>query len=175
MKPWLVIIDPQVIFADPSSDWASPMWLTAQDNIEKLASVFDQIIVTRWIPPHDPTGSWKDYMEEWTFANVPADDPILELVTEFDGEVVDAPTFGKWTEIREITGENPHLVITGVSTDCCVLSTVLPAADAGAHVTVVSDACAGSSLENHERALGAMSLYPPQVTIRTTDDVMADL
>lgn len=172
MKPWLVIIDPQVIFADPSSEWASPMWDEAAANIGRLATAFDQVIVTRWIPPEAPAGSWKDYMEEWTFANVGHDDPLLDLVADYPGQVIDAPTFGKWNEIASITGEHPHLYITGVSTDCCVLSTVLPAADAGAHITVISDACAGSTRENHERALGAMSLYPPQVTISTTEDVL---
>ena len=68
-------------------------------------------------------------------------------------------------------GEAPELVITGVSTDCCVVSTVLPAADAGATLTVVTDACAGSTPENHAAALQVMGLYPPQVTLRTTVEV----
>jgi hypothetical protein len=32
-------------------------------------------------------------------------------------------------------------------------------------VRVVRDACAGSTPENHERALAAMALYAPQITI----------
>jgi len=64
-------------------------------------------------------------------------------------------------------------VVTGVSTDCCVISTALPAADAGATLTVVSDACAGSTPENHRAALDVMALYPPQITLRTTDEVLA--
>ena len=46
-----------------------------------------------------------------------------------------------------------------------MLSTALPAADAGATVRVVADACAGSTPENHARALEAMALYGPQITI----------
>ncbi|WXF89963.1 isochorismatase family protein [Curtobacterium flaccumfaciens pv. flaccumfaciens] len=52
-----------------------------------------------------------------------------------------------------------------MSTDCCVLSTALAAADAGATVTVVADACAGASDEDHDRALAVMRLYAPLITV----------
>ena len=81
------------------------------------------------------------------------------------GHVLTAGTFGKWPVLRDLVGDDAHLTLTGVSTDCCVLSTALPAADAGATVRVVADACAGSTADNHERALAAMGLYGPQITI----------
>lgn len=56
-------------------------------------------------------------------------------------------------------------MLTGVSTDCCVISTALSAADAGATITVVSDACAGSTPENHAAALTVLGLYPPQIRV----------
>ena len=58
--------------------------------------------------------------------------------------------------------------MAGVATDCCVISTVLAAADAGVPVRVVTDACAGSGDDDHERALRVMSLYAPLV--RADDD-----
>ena len=76
-----------------------------------------------------------------------------------------AGTFGKWPVLRDIVGDDAHVTLTGVSTDCCVLSTALPAADAGATVRVAAAGCAGSSLENHARALAAMALYGPQITL----------
>jgi nicotinamidase-related amidase len=83
--------------------------------------------------------------------------------------VVTEPTFGKWgTSLQAVTGHRPHLVLTGVATDCCVLSTALAAADAGARVTVVADACAGSSDADHARALDVMRLYAPLVTVVDT-------
>ena len=88
--------------------------------------------------------------------------PELAGVAE---HVVTAGTFGKWPVLRDLVGDGARLTLTGVSTDCCVLSTALPAADAGATVRIAAAGCAGSSEENHQRALDAMSLYGPQITI----------
>jgi nicotinamidase-related amidase len=86
---------------------------------------------------------------------------------------VTATTFGKWVpDLVAITGETPHLVVAGVSTDCCVVSTALAAADAGATLTVVTDACAGSTPGNHRSALDVMALYPPQITLTTTAELL---
>ena len=170
--PWLVVIDPQRIFADPDSDWGSPMWADALGHINALLPQYrGRTIVTRWVPPSGSgrVGSWDAYMKAWPFADRPAEDPYFDLVDglDLDGSevVVDAPTFGKWDVLAPLVGEAPTLVVTGVSTDCCVISTVLPAADAGATLTVVSDACAGSTPDNHAAALTVMGLYPPQVTL----------
>ena len=82
------------------------------------------------------------------------------------GHGVTAGTFGKWNaDLRAIVGDQPRLALAGVSTDCCVIATALPAADAGASIRVVRAACAGSTRENHERAVAAMALFGPQLTI----------
>ena len=178
---WLVVIDPQRIFADPTSQWGSPMFADIVDPVRRLASAAGRrTVVTRWVPSRDPQGSWAAYLEAWPFADVPSDDPLLDLVPELADladlgpEVVSVPTFGKWGPALEaVTGPTPHLVLVGVSTDCCVVSTALAAADAGATVTVVTDACAGSTPENHRAAMHVMALYPPQVTLATTAEVLA--
>ena len=178
---WLVVIDPQRIFADPKSPWGSPMFPAVVEPVRRLAAVAgERTVVTRWVPARDPQGSWKAYLEAWPFADVPDDDPLLGLVPELADlagagrDVVSVPTFGKWgPALVALTGPTPHLVLTGVSTDCCVVSTALAAADAGATVTVVTDACAGSTPDNHDSALAVMGLYPPQITLATTDEVLA--
>ena len=173
---WLVVIDPQRIFADPDSPWGSPMFPSIVAPVRRLAEDFGgRVIVTRWVAPRPAVGSWSAYLREWPFADVPADDPLFDVVDELsdlDARVLSAPTFGKWgDELSAITGPTPRLVVTGVSTDCCVVSTALAAADAGATLTVVTDACAGSTPENHRRALDVMALYPPQITLTTSAEV----
>lgn len=178
---WLVVVDPQVIFADPGSTWAAPRFQEIIEPLQRLATAFgDRVIVTRWVPPERKIGSWVPYFEQFAFADQPADHHLFDLVPAAaqlePAHTVSEPTFGKWGEqLRAITGPTPHLVLTGVATDCCVLSTALPAVDAGAQVTLISDACAGSDDENHQRALEAMALYAPQLFVMTTQEFLDDL
>lgn len=180
--PWLLIIDPQRIFADPASDWASPFWEEAWSPIRELAAHVgpERTLVTRWLPTADRSTAWGDYFAAWPFADVPATDPLYSLVDGVDAltthPTVDEPTFGKWgpqlaARLDAGPGMMPHLLVAGVSTDCCVITTVLAAADAGARVTVLTDACAASSAENGAAALHTMSLFPPQVELTTSADI----
>ena len=171
-QPWLVAIDLQVIFADPGSAWRTPEFDRAAAATATLLPAFaERVVCTRFVAPERPTGAWTDYYADWPFALVPPTDPLYELVPPFagrDGPVVSATTFGKWgPDLAAVVGPDAPLVLTGVSTDCCVLSTALAAADAGRQVLVVADACAGVSEADHQRALDAMALYAP--LIRITD------
>lgn len=176
---WLVVIDPQNIFAAPDSEWGSPFFGETMPRIAQLAESFgDNVLVTRWLPTADRSTSWGDYFSAWPFADKPADDPLYDLVPAARAlsphPTLDLPTFGKWgPEIEAILGRGARAVLTGVSTDCCVLSTALAGADAGARLTIATDACAGSTAENHAAALHVMDLYPPQLTLATTAEVLA--
>lgn len=179
--PWLVVIDPQNIFASPDSEWGSPFFAETMPRIRALADAFgERVLVTRWMPTADRSTSWGEYFAAWPFADQPSTDPLFDLVPEAAGlsqrPTLDLPTFGKWgPEIEQIVGGGASIVLAGVSTDCCVISTALAAADAGAHVTIAADACAGSTAENHAAAVTVMGLYPPQITMSTTAAVLADV
>jgi nicotinamidase-related amidase len=63
-------------------------------------------------------------------------------------------------------------VLAGVSTDCCVLSTAVAAADAGVPVQVVADACAGCAGVDdaaHGKALDVLALYAPLIDVTSAD------
>lgn len=177
---WLVVIDPQNIFAAPDSDWASPFFDDAVANIRRLAPAFgDRVLITRWLPTADRDTSWGEYFSDWPFADRPPSDPIFDLVPAVQDlttrPTLDRPTFGKWgPNMEAVVGRGARVVLTGVSTDCCVLSTALTAADAGAYVIIAADACAGSTAENNEAALHVMGLYPPQLTISDTASILAN-
>ncbi|WP_318247235.1 cysteine hydrolase family protein [Microbacterium commune] len=101
-------------------------------------------------------------------------DLVPEAVSLSARPTLDLPTFGKWgVELETIVGRGAHVVLAGVSTDCCVLSTALAGADAGAQLTVATDACAGSTAENHAAAVHVLGLYPPQITLATTAEILA--
>lgn len=173
-EPWLVVIDMQRVFTG-DSPWASPQYADACAGIERLLPEFgDRVVFTRYVAPTAPAGAWAPYFEQWPFALVPADDPLYDLTLDPAGHpVVTRETFGKWgPELASATEGAGELVLTGVSTDCCVLSTALAAADAGVRVRVVADACGGATPEDHRRALDAMALYAPLIEITSVDGVL---
>ena len=172
---WLVVVDLQHVFGDVDSPWGAPRFEEVRPRIRELVTAFgDRVVWTRFLAPDRPAGAWKEYYEQFPFALQPHDAHLYQLVEDPGGApVVDATTFGKWgPELAALVGDGP-LTVTGVATDCCVISTVLPAADAGVPVRVVTDACAGSGDDDHERALRIMSLYAPLVELATTAEVLA--
>jgi nicotinamidase-related amidase len=178
--PWLVAIDMQVIFGEPGSQWFTPEYERASAGIQRLLPAFgDRAIFTRFVAPAQPRGAWIPYYEQWSFALVPPEDRLYELTAPFHGHAPHTQTretFGKWdAEFASAMQGSTEMVITGVSTDCCVISTALAAADAGVHVRVAADACAGLSPADHQRALDAMALYAPLIEITGVDEVLASL
>jgi nicotinamidase-related amidase len=175
-EPWLVVIDVQRIFGEPPSPWAAPRFAEVLPVIEGLVDRYaGRVVFTRFeppVPPAVPDGSWVDYYEQWPFALAPATRSSYDLVLEAgDAPVVSRPTMGKYGDaLLAATGGSRNLVLCGVSTDCCVLSTALAAADDGAWVRVVRDGCAAASDEDHERSLAAMAFYAPQIVVIGSDE-----
>jgi nicotinamidase-related amidase len=172
------VVDMQHVFADPASPWATPRYERAAAGVRRLLPAFPGATAwTRFVAPEQPVGAWVPYYEAWPFALVPEHDPIWTIDPALGpgtDPVVSAPTFGKWGDaLAEAVGDADELVLAGVSTDCCVLSTALAAADAGRAVVVAADACAGVTDADHDRALSAMALYAPLIRISTVHEVTA--
>ena len=175
----LVAIDMQAVFR-PGSPWGAPEYARASAGIERLLPGFgDDVVFTRFVAPSAPEGAWIPYYAQWPFALVPDDDPLYALTAPFDAlarRIETRPTFGKWDAgLATAMDGSREMVLTGVSTDCCVISTALAAADAGIHVRVVADACAGASVDDHRRALDAMALYAPLIEVTSVDEVLGSL
>jgi nicotinamidase-related amidase len=173
----LAVIDMQRVFAEPGSPWATPRFDEAAEGVRRLLPAFGaRVTFTRFLAPEEPEGAWRAYYDQWPFALQPPRARAWELTDAFAGparDVVDATTFGKWgPDLAERVGRDGRLVLAGVSTDCCVLSTALAAADAGVEVLVVADACAGANDDSHARALHLMDLYRPLVRVVTVEDVL---
>ena len=165
----LAVIDMQNVFAADESPWRTPGFARAVGPVRQLVGAFGVATVfTRFVAPAEPVGSWRPYYELWPFALQPADAPLWDVVDELAdlaGRTVSAPTFSKWSELAGLLAPGGRLVLCGVSTDCCVLSTALEAADAGAEVVVVGEACAGLDDNTHAKALEIMDLYAPLVRV----------
>jgi nicotinamidase-related amidase len=175
---WLMNIDMQRIFGEPVSEWVTPEYASASAGIQRLLGAFEsRVCFTRFVAPEQPTGVWIDYYKKWPFALDPANAPLYELTEEFrsiPATTVDRTTFGKWdAETDRELGHPAEIVLAGVTTDCCVISTALAAADAGVHVIVAADACAGVTGNDHQRALDIMALYTPLIDIAEVDSILA--
>ncbi|MBK4348294.1 cysteine hydrolase family protein [Lacisediminihabitans changchengi] len=175
---WLVVIDMQVVFGDPGSEWFTPGYPQIEPTVARLVEHYgDRVVFTRFVAPTEPRGAWVAYYEQWPFALVPADAPLYDLMPAFASgghPVVTETTFGKWgPDLAALIGEDATMVLVGVSTDCCVLSTALAAADAGVAVKIVADGCAGLSALDHQRALDVMALYGPLIEITDSSAVLS--
>jgi nicotinamidase-related amidase len=174
---WLAVIDMQRVFAEPGSPWSTPRFAETVAPAGRLLAAFrPRVTFTRFVAPAVPVGSWRRYYEQWPFALQPQDATIYHLVDAFaaePGPTLDATTFGKWTPELAAKVDGGRLVLAGVSTDCCVLSTALAAADAGITVQVAADACAGVDDASHAKALDILRLYGPLVEVTTVAEILA--
>jgi len=175
--PCLAVIDMQRVFADPGSAWLAPRFSEIIEPVSKLVEVFQpNVVFTRFIAPREPHGAWQRYYQAWPFALQPPDADIYQLVDDFadwSGQTLDAVTFSKWgPELREHVRDSGRLVLAGVATDCCLLSTAVAAADEGVFVQVVEEACAGATEDSHRNALDILRTYAPLVEVLSLADIV---
>jgi nicotinamidase-related amidase len=170
----LVVTDMQEVFRDPESPWATPGFDELRHPIGRLRDAFgDRVVSTRFLVPERPIGSWVPYYE--TFREVTRPDrrgwfELAEPYRAWARNTLDRETFGKWgRRLEAAAGPSRTIVLCGVATDCCIISTALPAADAGAFVRVVGDACRGATADAHDRALAILSGYAPQIQVTTVE------
>lgn len=175
--PCLAVIDMQRVFAEPDSAWLAPRFGEIIGPVSKLVEAFQpNVVFTRFIAPATPHGAWQRYYQAWPFALQPPDADIYQLVAEFaawSGQTLDAVTFSKWgPELRDHVRDSGRLVLAGVATDCCLLSTAVAAVDEGVFVQVVADACAGASDDGHRNALDILRLYAPLIEVVSLADIL---
>ncbi|MFC4604377.1 cysteine hydrolase family protein [Rhodococcus kronopolitis] len=75
------------------------------------------------------------------------------VLTKYDRDVFTNPDLNTNLRLRGIT----DVVLTGVATEHGVALAARSARALGYHVSVVADACAGTTVESHRRALVAMA------------------
>lgn len=183
-----VVVDMQRMFAEDT-----PWQVKGLERlIEPIAMLCrarpDATLFTRFMTPHTATeaqGEWQRYYERWHELTRDEMDPaLLDIVPTLrrfvpPAEIVDktscyggfaTPGFTHALQRREAGA----LVVSGVETDVCVLSTVLQAIDRGWRVVVVEDGVTGSSPEHHEAALNLFrGRFSCQVDIACAEDILA--
>ena len=175
----LAVIDMQKVYED-GAPWACEGFGDICRAIARLieADVFADVCFTRFVLADVPRGSWLRYKAKYPNIHAePLYGEITERLTMFAGEY---PTFDKAgysayrsDEFAEWADGANRLVVCGVIAECCVLATVLAAAERGADIIWLTDACASTSkdkLRMAEVILGED--FAPHVTLMTTDDYL---
>lgn len=172
----VVVIDMQEVFRASNGEWTVPGYASAAEQIQRLVDRFpDAVTWTKFVRDPEEHGSWGAYYDRWAECRKEPNSPIwaITMPTREPDTILALPTFSKWgPQLAEITAGRDHLIVCGVATDCCVLSTVLGAVDAGKTVTVVTDACAGATTEAHKQAIALMGMLSPMVRLATTDEMV---
>lgn len=180
-----LVVDMQELFRS-HPDWGSASLSTIVAPIRKLVAARpDSTYFSRFMPPaqiEHATGAWRRYYRRWANVTLDRMDPgLVEVVTElrpWAHRLVDKLGYSAMgnADFRRIaTAARDHcLIVSGVETDVCVLSTVMEAMDLGLRVIIAVDAVASSVAECHGLALQIMEQrFDEQVEIATVDEIIA--
>lgn len=175
----LLIIDMQNVYTK-GQEWACEGVETASASILHLleSQTPEQVIFTQYLAPEHPEGVWKEYNE--VNAAVNADPWLNEMMPEFLPWTKKYPVYTKSVyssfaipEVVEAAKNAGRLVISGVVAECCVLSTVLSAIDAGCKVIYLTDAVAGLSEASRKETEKIISYFAPLHTeLMTTEEYL---
>lgn len=177
----LLVIDMQNVYTK-GQEWACEGAEAASASILRLLESRkpEQVIFTKYLASEQPEGVWKEYNE--INAAINADPWLNEMMPEFLPWTRQHPVYAKSVyssfaipEVVEAAKKARRLVISGVVAECCVLSTVLSAIDAGCKVIYLTDAVAGLSETSHKETEKIVSYFAPLHTeLMTTEEYLKD-
>ena len=175
----LLVIDMQNVYTK-GQEWACEGVEAASASILHLleSPTPTQVIFTQYLAPEHPEGVWKEYNE--VNAAVNADPWLNEMMPEFLPWTEKYPVYTKSVyssfaipEVVKAAKKAGRLVISGVVAECCVLSTVLSAIDAGCKVIYLTDAVAGLNEASRTETEKIVSYFAPLHTeLMTTEEYL---
>jgi len=180
----LLVIDMQNAYT-ADGPWTCPNMAGATEKIIALieSGQFSEIVFTRFDAPADPVGTWKDYNEINREVNedVWMNEVVPELVPYLDQyPMVSKSTYSSMTvpdiqaAAERCIARGGSVVLTGVVSECCVLSTAFQAIDMGCPVVYITDACAGCSDDTEAAVVSVLAgLDYVQTTILDTAGYLA--
>jgi nicotinamidase-related amidase len=178
------VIDLQSLFSS-HPDWGVPTAGAIVDGVAALARHNpSRTLWTRYIPAKDSQtakGCWRSYFEKWPRAtlNAGVDVNLLPQVKElaqsnavFDKSGYSAFENPRFLERLRALGADT-LILSGLETDVCVLSTALGAIDQGFFVVLATDALTSFDLAAHRMVLDAlMPRFAPQIRLATVAQIL---
>ncbi len=180
-----LVVDMQELFRS-HGDWGTPALTDIVSPILRLLRARpERACFSRFIPPErmeDATGAWQRYYRRWHRVTLDSmDRELVEIIPElrpWAKWVIDKSGYSALgnASLRQ-TVSSPAgqcLILSGVETDVCVLSTAMEAMDLGLRVILAVDAMTSSVAQCHDLALQIMEQrFDEQVEIATVDEIIA--
>lgn len=167
----LLVIDMQNVYLR-GQPWACRMIEEVQENIIRLleSEKVDNIIFTRYLPSQHPVGRWQEYNR--LYADINANPWMSKMVEELlpytrKWPVYDKTVYSSYSieQVRTLASKADRILIAGVVAECCVLSTVISAVDAGDMVIYLKDAVAGMDEVSRKTAEQIVGYFAPLHTV----------
>jgi nicotinamidase-related amidase len=183
----LIVIDMQRLFAEPT-EWQVPGLAGIVPAVRRLVAHRPAAAVfTRFVTPNsadDAPGRWRHYYRRWSSVTLDRMAPeMLDLMPELAplaqaGAICDKSTYSALADgmLADLLAarEVKTLILAGVETDVCVLTTALDAVDLGYRVVIASDAVTSSSTVGHRGAVDMLlARFDRQVDVATVAEICA--
>lgn len=180
MEHVLVVIDMQKVFE--RGQWHVTNMPEVTENVVRLCRVFGgRTIFTKHMSDPAAKGTWREYNK--AFADMEEDPSNWELTDKIRpfanaGNTAVKHTYScfKSEEFNKLykNPEDTVMVIAGVETDYCVISSLFDAVDAGYRVILVKDAV-GTEKDSLNRAvIEICERMPSQVKLKTTGEIIKE-
>ncbi len=172
---WLLVIDMQHAFGADDSVWKVEGFWEIAPRVQRLMAAYEnRTIMMRYVSPVTSENGWLQYLSHYPSMRLPADDHAWDIVINHPPgiRIETRATFAKWdAEIAAVVGPDARVALCGVATECCVLATAMAAIDEGCLVSIVEDACAGATVQLHQRAIEMLSTLTPLVRITRVAEI----
>lgn len=144
------------------------------------AGAADNVIISRYLPPRNPVGTWKQYNIENKEINENL--YMSEMIAAIEPYCQKYPVFTKdkyssYTnrEIARLCSMAERVLLAGVVAECCVLFTLLSGIDQGDKMVYLKDACTGVDAEYEQMVEKLAGYYAPMHTqVMTVEEYIAE-
>lgn len=177
----LLVIDMQNVYL-PGQPWACETADRTRSQILKLLENHpkDRTIFTRYIAAEHPVGTWKTYNE--LNRKINEDFWMNELMDGIREAAADYPVYDKSTyssfqvdAIRQAAKKADRIILTGVVSECCVLSTFFEGIDLGCKMIWITDAISGLNPVLEEETMHILQgLSPLHVEFLSTEEYLTN-
>ena len=179
-------IDMQRIFLE-SGPWFCSEGLRILEPIKRIIQQFPKNSwFSRFMTPKNPeefSNSWRRYYKHWEVVTQERIEPaVMDIHPTLLKESIQPKVFEKYTydtfknpDLNNALKDNSvsTLILTGVETDVCVLTTALSGVDLGYRVIMASDAMTSSDIKTHEFVIESLTKrFDQQIEVASTDSIL---